>query len=220
MIPALTPMLSALGPFALLLVMAVVFAETGLLVGFFLPGDSLLFTAGVLTATGVISLPMWVMALGVFVAAAAGDQLGYRIGRRLGPRLFTRQDSRLFARDHAVRAALLVERYGAKAVVLARFIPVARTFTPVVAGVGRMTPSRFTAYNLAGALAWGVGVLLAGFYLGGVAFVAAHVELIILFLVAISLVPAAVAFASHRRSQLDPQSDEAELVRPSMHAGV
>ncbi|WP_345518626.1 VTT domain-containing protein [Nocardioides conyzicola] len=208
MIPSLTPYLTSLGPAALLLVMAIVFAETGLLVGFFLPGDSLLFTAGVLTSTGVIGLPFWVMAAGVFVAACAGDQLGYLIGRRAGPRVFNRPGSRLFSQQHAERAQQFFARHGSKAVVLARFVPVVRTFAPVVAGVGRMPYRRFLAFNLLGALGWGVGVLAAGYFLGGVPFVAAHVELIVLGVVAVSLVPAAVAVLRHRRTPPAPVGTE------------
>src|SRR5680860_1619926 len=148
MIAALTPFLMALGPVALLLMMGVVFAETGLLIGFFLPGDSLLFTAGILTAAGVVHLPFWVMAVGLFAAAAAGDQVGFLLGRRWGPRLFNRPDSRLFSRTHAQRAHHFFTRHGSKTVVLARFLPVVRSFTPVVAGAVRMPYRRFTFYNL------------------------------------------------------------------------
>jgi membrane protein DedA with SNARE-associated domain len=198
------PHLATLGPVGLLVVMAVVFAETGLLVGFFLPGDSLLFTAGVLTSTGALGLPFWIVGLGVFIAACAGDQVGYLLGRRAGPRLFNRPDSRFFSHTRADRAQEFFARHGSKTVVIARFVPVVRTFTPVVAGVGRMPYRRFLVYNVAGAFAWGVGVLAAGFFLGGVPFVAAHVELILLSVVAISLVPATVAVIRHRRRVDEP----------------
>ena len=201
MIAALTPFLMALGPVALLLMMGVVFAETGLLIGFFLPGDSLLFTAGILTAAGVVHLPFWVMAVGLFAAAAAGDQVGFLLGRRWGPRLFNRPDSRLFSRTHAQRAHHFFTRHGSKTVVLARFLPVVRSFTPVVAGAVRMPYRRFTFYNLAGALLWAVGILTAGYFLGGVPIVAAHVELIAIAMVALSLVPAGLALAKHRRNR-------------------
>lgn len=199
MIVALTPLLYVLGPTALLLVMAVVFAETGLLVGFFMPGDSLLFMAGVLVASSVIHLPIWLVALGVFVAAVAGDQVGYLIGRRLGPRVFSRPESRFFSPRHALRAEDFFQRYGPKAIILGRFIPVVRTFVPVVAGVGRMPRRTFTIFNAIGALAWAVGIVIAGFYLGGVAFVAAHVELLTVGVVALSLIPAAITVLRQRR---------------------
>jgi membrane protein DedA with SNARE-associated domain len=199
MIPSLTPYLTALGPLGLLVVLAIVFAETGLLVGFLLPGDSLLFSAGVLTATGVLGLPFWIVGLGVFVAACLGDQVGYLIGRRLGPRVFNRPDSRLFAQENAQRAQAFFDRHGSKAIVLARFVPVVRTFAPVTAGVGAMPYRRFLVYNVAGALAWAVGILSAGYFLGGVPLVAAHVELIVLAAVAVSLAPALIVVVRHHR---------------------
>jgi membrane-associated protein len=197
MIIALTALMYSLGPVAVLLVMAVVFAETGLLLGF-LPGDSLLFTAGVLVAAHVIAVPLWVLALGVFCAAAIGDQVGYQIGWRLGPRLRARPDSKLLSRRHVALAEDFFARHGSKAVILARFVPVLRAFAPVVAGVARMPRRRFTAFNLAGAFLWGVGMVLAGFLLGGLAFVAQHVELIMVGVIALSLIPASVAFLRRR----------------------
>lgn len=142
MIAALTPFLMALGPIALLLMMGVVFAETGLLIGFFLPGDSPLFTAEILTAVGVVHLPFWVMAVGLFAAAAAGDQVGFLLGRRWGPRLFNRPESRFLSGGAAERAHHFFARHGAKAVVLTRFVPVVRCFIPVVAGAVRMPYTR------------------------------------------------------------------------------
>jgi membrane-associated protein len=194
---ALTPLMASLGPAALLLLMGVVFAETGLLLGFFLPGDSLVFTAGVLVGGGAMYLPLWLVAAGTFVAATAGDQVGYLVGRRFGPRLFNK-DSRLFSRRHASQAQEFFSRHGPKAVVLARFVPVVRTFTPVVAGVGTMGRRRFTAYNLIGAVTWGVGMLCGGYFLGGVPFVAAHVELLVVGIVTLSLVPAAIELLRRR----------------------
>ena len=198
MIALLTPLMAVLGPLAVLLMMAVLFAETGLLVGFFLPGDSLLFTAGVLVAAGVMHLPLVVVATAAFVAAAAGDQVGYLIGRRFGPRVFSRPRSRLFSPTHVVRAQAFFERYGPRAVILARFVPLVRTFTPVVAGVGEMPRGRFTAYNLVGAALWAVGLLVAGYFLGGIPLIAAHIELVAVGMVALSLVPAAAAFVRRR----------------------
>ena len=138
---------------------------------------------------------------GGFATAAAGDQVGFLLGRRWGPRLFNRPDSRLFSRTHAQRAHHFFTRHGSKTVVLARFLPVVRSFTPVVAGAVRMPYRRFTFYNLAGALLWAVGILTAGYFLGGVPIVAAHVELIAIAMVALSLVPAGLALAKHRRNR-------------------
>lgn len=204
MIAALTPFLLMLGPVALLVAMGIVFAETGLLVGFFLPGDSLLFTLGVLSAGGLLQLPLWVVALGVLIAAVAGDQVGYLIGRRFGPRIFSRPESRWFSRSHAERAQAFFATHGAKAVVLARFLPVVRTFTPVVAGVARMPRSRFTAYNVVGGLAWTLGLVAVGYFLGGIPLIAAHIELFAIAMVALSLLPALIGVLRHRITRRDP----------------
>ena len=199
MIDASTALAGLSGPVALLVVMAVLFAESGLLVGFFLPGDSLLFSAGVLVAGGVIHLPLALLAAGGVVAAFLGDQTGYLIGRRAGPRVFHRPDARLLSPRHAERARDFFERHGPKAVVLARFVPVVRTFTPTVAGVGRMPYRRFMAYNAIGAGTWVLAMLAAGYLLGGVPFVAAHVEVLAAAAVALSLLPAAASLVAARR---------------------
>jgi len=202
MIAVLTPLLYSLGPAALLLVMAVVFVESGLLLGFFLPGDSFLFISGALVASRVIGQPGWLLALSVFAAAVAGDQVGYVIGRRFGPRLFSRPNSRIFAQRHADRAQTFFDRHGGKAVLLARFVPVVRTFVPAVAGIGHMPRRRFTAYNLVGAAVWSVGIVAAGILFGGIAFVAAHIEVITIGLAGLSLIPGALAYWHGRRSRL------------------
>ncbi|HYO88183.1 MAG TPA: VTT domain-containing protein [Candidatus Limnocylindrales bacterium] len=143
---------------------AIVFAESGLLIGFFLPGDSLLFLAGFLASQGFFSLP--VLALGCFIAAVAGDSVGYSIGKRYGKRLFQREDSVLFHKKNIVRAQEFYEKYGAKTIVLARFVPVVRTFAPVVAGIGDMHYRTFLSYNIVGGFLWAVGVTAAGYFLG------------------------------------------------------
>ncbi len=217
MIAILTPLLYQLGPFAVLLVMAVVFAETGLLMGFFLPGDSLLFLAGALVASHVIGLPFWVLAAGVFAAAVLGDQVGFLIGRRYGPRVFTRPDSRLFRREHALRAQAFFRRHGPIAVVLGRFVPVVRTFVPVVAGVGDMPRRRFTAFNLLGAVVWALGIVTVGFFFGGIPFVAGHIEAITIAIAGVSVIPAAVEVLRRRRSATSPpQADAEPTVRPTV----
>lgn len=200
MIAILTPMLFALGPLALLLVMGIVFAETGLLVGFFLPGDSLLFIAGALVASGVLHLPIGLVLAGVFLAAAAGDQVGYLLGRRYGPRVFARQESRFFTPVHASRAEAFYERFGPKAVILGRFVPVVRTFIPVTAGIGRMPYRRFVVFNLIGAVLWAVGIVLAGYFLGGVPFIAKHIEFITIGLASVSLIPAGFTVVHRRKA--------------------
>jgi len=201
MIAILTPLLYSLGPAALLLVMAVVFAESGLLVGFFLPGDSLLFLAGALVASRVIGLPIWLLGLGVFVAAVVGDQVGYSIGRRLGPRLFSRPNSRLFSQANADHARQFFDTHGSGAVILARFVPVVRTFVPAVAGIAHMPRRRFSTYNVLGAAAWSVLIVTAGYLFGGITFVATHIELITIGLAGLSVVPASVGYIRNRRSR-------------------
>ncbi|MCW2849953.1 MAG: hypothetical protein JWR90_3927 [Marmoricola sp.] len=217
MIAILTPLLYSLGPLAVLLVMAVVFTETGLLLGFFLPGDSLIFLAGALVASHVIAVPFWLMAVAVFAAAVAGDQLGYLIGRHYGPRVFSRPDSRLFRQENAERAQAFFAKRGALAVILGRFVPVVRTFVPVVAGVGRMTHRTFTTLNLVGALVWAVGIVTVGFLFGGIPFVAAHIELITIAIAGVSIIPAALEVMRRRQgrpsSEATGSADEDETPR-------
>lgn len=145
-------------------VTGIVFAESGLLIGFMLPGDSLLVTAGLLASQGYFSYP--ILATLVFVAAVAGDAVGYAFGRRVGPRIFTREGSLFFDPEHLTRAEKFYERHGGKAVVLARFMPFIRTFAPIVAGVGKMSYPRFAFFNVLGALLWAVGLSGVGYLLG------------------------------------------------------
>ncbi len=147
-------------------VFAIVFAESGLLIGFFLPGDSLLFTAGFLASQDVFRIVP--LALLSFLGAVLGDSVGYAFGRRVGPKIFTREDSLLFHRANLVRAEKFYERHGGKTLVLARFLPVIRTFAPILAGVGSMTYRRFLGYNLLGGALWGVGLSVLGYALGSV----------------------------------------------------
>jgi membrane-associated protein len=178
----------------------IVFTETGLLVGFFLPGDSLLITAGVVAATG--TLDIWTLSVLVSVAAVVGDSTGYAIGYRAGPRLFTREESRWFARRHLVRTREFYERHGGKTIVLARFIPIIRTFAPVVAGVGQMEYRRFVAYNVVGAVAWVWGLLWAGYLLGqSVPDIGRHIHLVIAVVVVLSVLPIGLEYWKARRSR-------------------
>lgn len=143
---------------------AIVFAESGLLIGFFLPGDSLLFTGGLLASQGYFSYPIF--ALVTFVCAVAGDAVGYTFGRRVGPRIFSREGSRFFNPEHLRTASAFYEKHGGKAIVLARFMPFVRTFAPIVAGVARMPYPRFAFFNVFGALVWAVGLSFLGYILG------------------------------------------------------
>ena len=197
MIALLTPLLASLGPLALLIIMGILFVETGLLVGSFLPGDSLLFAAGILVAAHALPLPLWLVVLASALAAVVGDQVGYLLGRRYGPRIF-RSSSRLLNVRHARRAEAFFARFGARAVVLARFVPVVRGFTPAVAGLARMPRGRFTLYNLLGGLGWVTVMIVGGYYTGGIALVANHVELFALGMAAIGALPAVALWLRRR----------------------
>jgi membrane-associated protein len=144
----------------------VIFAESGLLVGFFLPGDSLLFTAGFLMYSGILPINLFVAILVLFVAAALGDSVGYTFGRRIGGRIFKRQDAKFFKQEYIQRAQEFYDKHGSKTIILARFIPVVRTFAPIVAGAGKMNYKRFLTFNLVGAFLWTAGVTSAGYFLG------------------------------------------------------
>ncbi len=151
--------------FGLFIVGAIVFAESGLLVGFFLPGDTLLLFAGFFAAQG--KLPLGWLLLVVTLAAIIGDNVGYSIGRRTGHRIFRKEDGIFFQKEHIERAEKFYNSHGGKTIILARFMPVIRTFAPLVAGIGKMPRKRFMAYNIIGGLMWGVGVTLIGYFLGG-----------------------------------------------------
>jgi len=205
------PSVSALGPsfldpewlisvFGLLGILAIVFAESGLLFGFFLPGDSLLFTAGLLIAGGVyLHQPLWLMCLLVSLAAVAGDQVGYGFGRRFGPSLFRRPDARVFKQANLTRARDFFARYGARSIVLARFVPVVRTFTPIVAGASQMHYRTFLLYNVVGGTLWGCGITILGYFLGQVAFVKNNIEFILIGIVAVSVLPIGIEVLRGRR---------------------
>jgi membrane-associated protein len=155
--------LNDLSPYAEIGLILIIFAETGLLIGFFLPGDSLLFTAGILANQGKMNLAA--ILIGCFAAAVIGDQVGFTFGSKVGPRLLRREDSKLFKREYVDRTEDFFDRHGAKTIVIARFVPVVRTFAPVVAGVGKMTRRTFLSFNVFGAFIWVFGVTLAGYFL-------------------------------------------------------
>jgi membrane-associated protein len=170
---------------------AIVFAESGLLIGFFLPGDSLLFTAGFLASQGYLNIA--VLAGACFVAAVAGDAVGYAFGRRVGPALFRRDDSLFFRRQYLVRAEEFFARHGGKAIVLARFLPVVRTFTPIVAGAGKMHYPRFAVFNALGGFLWAVGMTFGGYFLGSaIPNVDRYLLPIIFLIILVSVAPTAI----------------------------
>jgi membrane-associated protein len=176
--------------FGLIGILVVVFAECGLLVGFFFPGDSLLFTAGLLVSQDkLLTQPLWLVVVLICIAAIAGNQVGYLIGRKAGPRLFQRPESRFFRQEYVDKTTAFFDRHGARAIVLARFVPIVRTFITVIAGVGRMDYRTYTIYTVIGGILWGAGVTILGYLLGGVELVADHIELILIAIVAISVIP-------------------------------
>lgn len=185
-----------------LVLAAIVFAESGLLVGFFLPGDSLLFTAGFLAtdAGGNHMTPIGLVMLVAASMAIIGDQVGYAIGNKLGPKIFDRPKSRLFDPQHVVKAQQFFVKYGARTIVIARFVPIVRTFAPVVAGVGDMEYKTFVRFNVVGGLLWGAGMPLLGYFLGQIEFVKNNIEAAILAIVFISVLPVIIELVKHRRS--------------------
>ncbi len=198
------------GSGAIFVVTAIVFAESGLLFGFFLPGDSLLFFTGFLTSSAanndkffhqfaqhVPALPIVLVCL--FLAAVAGDQCGYWFGRKVGPTLFRRPNSRLFKQENVAKAQAFFDRHGAKSIVLARFVPIVRTFTPIVAGVGQMRYRTYLTFDLLGGLLWAVGVTTLGHFLGQLEFVRKNIEYAIVVVIAVSLLPVAVELLRARR---------------------
>ena len=177
---------------------AIVFAETGLLVGFFLPGDSLLVTAGLFAAQGAFDV--YFLGLLLNVAAAAGNSLGYWIGRGTGPKIFTREDSLLFSKKHVFRAQEFYARHGWMAIILAQFMPIVRTFSPVVAGVGRMPYRKFLLISVVGTIIWVWSMLFTGYFLGTyVPGIDKHIEILILVVVFISILPAIIGWWRERR---------------------
>lgn len=183
----------ALAPWVVLLVCGIVFAETGLLVGFFLPGDSMLFTAGLLVATDTIKFNIWALAPLIVVSAIIGNQAGYLIGAKAGPAIFNKPDSKLFKRENVESAHAFFEKHGGKALILARFVPIIRTFVPVIVGVAQMDKRKFFIFNVIGAVLWGGGVTLLGYLLGDrVPWVRDNLDIIFVVIVLLSVIPVAV----------------------------
>ena len=222
LIPWLDPntLIEGFGAFALLGICIIVFSETGLLVGFLLPGDTLLIISGVLTFTQVIDAPIWLVCLCIAAAAFLGGESGYLIGRKAGPRIFERKESGLFSIENVKRTNHFFERFGGLAVIVARFVPIVRTFAPVAAGVGKMDARKYSLYNAIGALIWGAGLTYAGFLLGYIPpvkdFVVEYIDIILLGAVTITLIPTVFHYvqsmlkARKRRGQ--ETADAADLV--------
>ena len=207
-------LITAFGAFVLLGVAAVIFVETAFIVVSFLPGDSLLFTVGLLTATGVVGVPIWVTVLVIFAAAFAGDQTAYLIGRTAGPAIFRREESRFFNPRNVERTNAFFLKHGGKAVIIARFLPVFRAFVPVAAGVGKMSYRTFVTFNLIGAFAWGVGLTLVGFFLGQIEFVERYAEYFIIGIVLLSGIPILTELTKAGRGALASRRAAREGVQP------
>ncbi|WP_077799090.1 DedA family protein [Streptomyces sp. JHA26] len=203
--------------FSLAGILLIVFAESGLFA--FLPGDSLLFTAGLFVAQGqYISQPLWLVCTLIVAAAVLGDQVGYMIGKFFGPKLFNRPNSRLFKRENLEKAHEFMEKYGPKAIVLARFVPIVRTFAPIVAGAGRMKYRTFLTYNVIGGMAWGTGVTLAGYWLGQIEFIRTNVEAILVLIVVVSVVPIGIEYLRERgKKKRAAAAEPATPAAPQQH---
>jgi membrane-associated protein len=185
LIQLLTPLFASWVGYAILF--AIVFAETGLLVGFFLPGDSLLFLVG--TVAGAGHLDILTVNIVLMAAAILGDTFGYLLGRQTGPRIFSRADSRLFRREYVERTHAFYEKYGGKTIIYARFVPIIRTFAPFVAGVGKMDYARFLSFNVFGGAGWVLALTMLGYWLGGFPLVQKHLEKVILLIIFVSIAP-------------------------------
>lgn len=198
--PHLQSMTAQMGPWFYLLLFAIIFCETGLVVTPFLPGDSLLFAVGAVAAGSSMSIPLL---FGLLVAAAViGDAVNYAIGYQLGPKVFKYEQSRLFNKKYLLRAQAFYEKYGSKTIILARFVPIVRTFAPFVAGIGKMRYPRFFLYNCVGAVAWVAICLWSGYFFGGLPWVTQHFELVVLAIVFISVLPMIVELLLARRQRL------------------
>ncbi|XAS65841.1 VTT domain-containing protein [Pseudarthrobacter sp. So.54] len=196
----------ALAPWVVLLVCGIIFAETGLLIGFFLPGDSMLFTAGLLVATGTIKVNLWAFVVMIIISAIVGNQVGYLIGSKAGPAIFNKPNSKLFKRENVESAHAFFEKHGGKALILARFVPIIRTFVPVIVGVAQMSKRKFFVFNVIGAVLWGGGVTLLGFLLGDTfPWVRENLDIIFIAIVLVSVVPIAIevvrGFVAKRQSE-------------------
>jgi len=188
----------------LVMLTTIIFAETGLLIGFFLPGDSLLVTAGLLASPGQRLMNIGAMAVILPIAAIAGNSCGYYVGKATGPRLFRREDSLLFNKKHLYRAHAFYEKHGGKTLVLARFMPIVRTFVPVVAGMAKMNFRDFTIYNIIGGVLWIFGMIFLGYFIGDIPWVRQNVEKVILIVIFLSILPGIIEYVRSRGRETEP----------------
>jgi membrane protein DedA with SNARE-associated domain len=202
-------LLDSAGQWALWVCLAIIFAECGLLVGFFLPGDTLLFSVGLFVSQGLVPQPLVVVCAVLSLGALLGNAVGYEIGRKAGPAIFTKPDSRLFSQHNVERTHAFFERFGPRAVVLARFVPIVRTFITVTAGVGKMDRRLYLTYSAIGAVLWASGVTVLGYYLGQFEFVRRHIQphidVILIGVVLVSIIPAALHLLLGGRTRTPPR---------------
>ncbi len=189
------------GPVSVFIVCGILYAETGLLFGFFLPGDSILFPMGLMMATGTLPFPLWLAAMMFTTAAWLGDQTGYWVGRKVGPAIFNRPKSKFFNHRNVERTHAFFERYGAKAIIFAHFVPVMRTFIPIAAGVGEMPYRRYLKYNAIGVVSWAFGVTMLGALLGQIPFVRENAVFVTGAFLLISTIPLVTEFLKARRER-------------------
>lgn len=188
------------GPYAYWLVFAIIFSETGLLIGFFLPGDSLLFVTGFVASTRGFGDLLWLWLI-LSVAAVVGDQAGYLIGYKTGATIWNRPDGWLFKRRYVEQTHAFYERHGAKTIILARFVPIVRTFAPFMAGVARMDYRTFVTYNVVGGIGWVLSMTTLGYFLGQVPFLKKHLDLAVIAVIVLSLMPIFIEFLRHRKAE-------------------
>ncbi|RZS37892.1 membrane-associated protein [Herbihabitans rhizosphaerae] len=200
--------LDGLGPYVLLGLCLIIFAECGLLLGFFLPGDSLLFTAGLFASTGAIDTPVWLVAVTLTVCAFLGNVVGYWIGYKVGPKMFSKPDSKLFKREYVDKTHEFFEKYGARAIILARFVPIVRTFITAVAGVGQMDRRKYFTYSAIGGVAWVVGLVVLGALLGNIEWVRTNIETVIIIIVLVSIIPIVIEYVKARRERKSAQQQQ------------
>jgi len=192
-------LINNLGDVAFWVVLGIIFAECGILLGFFLPGDSLLFITGLCIASGIISVNIWVAVILLIIAAIAGNLTGYWIGYKAGPALFKKPDSKLFRKEYVDKTHGFFEKYGARAIILARFVPIVRTFITAVAGIGRMNFREYFIYSTIGAVLWAGLVTVAGYFLGDIDIVKNNIEKVLVLIVLLSVIPIVIEFIRHKR---------------------
>ena len=197
----ITGVVTDVGPLSVLIVCAILFAETGLLFGFFLPGDSILFPMGLMMATGILDFPLWLACLMFTASGWLGDQTGYWIGRKAGPAIFKRPDSKFFNHRNVERTQRFFDRFGPKAIIFAHFVPVMRTFVPVAAGVGKMPYRRYLKYNFIGVTSWATGVTLVGAALGQIPFVRENAVVVTVAFLIITTIPIITELIKARRER-------------------